>query len=172
MNRMLALGLASTLAVALLPGGALAGDAQYHRAQVTGVTPIMQVVRVSTPHEECWTEQMVHHDRRRDNRAGMVVGGIAGGVLGNRIGRGDGRKIATVAGTILGAAVGDQLGRRPARSYTTNEHRCQTVERWYDEERTVGYRVQYRFRGDTFWTEMDHHPGDTIRVRVDVTPVR
>ncbi len=162
--------LTSLLGMAAAPLSAQAGTS-YHRAEVIDVVPIMQVVRVSAPQQECWKEQVVHRDRGHDSRAGLVVGGIAGGIIGNRFGGGNGRKVATVAGTIAGAALGDHLSRGPERSYTTSERHCRTIDRWYDEERTVGYRVHYRFRGDNYWTEMDRHPGKTIRVRVDVTPV-
>lgn len=171
-KKRLSLIVAAGMLAATLPlGSALAQGGTYTTARVQQVVPIMETVRVSHPRRECWDEQVVHTDRGR-NTAGMVVGGIAGGVVGNRFGGGSGKTAATVAGTIVGAAIGDRLTERPARSWTTTETQCRTVDSWYEEERTVGYRVQYRYHGDTYWTEMDHHPGDRIRVRVDVTPVR
>jgi len=158
------------LALMMVPAAAHAAGSNFHRAQVLDVVPIQQITRVSSPHQECWNEQHAHRQAGHGNTAGLLVGGVAGGVIGNRFGGGNGKKIATVAGTLAGAMVGSNMSRGPDRSYTTTERRCQTVDRWYDEERTVGYRVKYAFRGDTYWTEMDHAPGDTISVRVDVTP--
>ena len=167
-NLLLAAGLFGTALA--LPLTASAYDSRVHYADVTQVIPIQQTHRVSYPSQECRNEQVVHREGGY-GRGGMLVGGAVGGIAGSRFGGGRGKTAATVAGTLLGATVGDQLSRKPERSYTTTERVCHNVDRWYDEERTVGYRVQYRFRGDTYWTEMDYHPGDTIRVRQDVTPL-
>ena len=34
-----------------------------------------------------------------------------------------------------------------------------------------GYRVSYEYGGEVYTTRMATHPGETIRVRVHVTPV-
>ncbi len=167
-NLLLAVGLLG--AAISLPMTAGAYDSRVHYADVTQVIPIQQTHRISYPSQECRNEQIVHREGGR-SYGGALAGGAVGGIAGSRFGGGRGQTAATVAGALLGAAVGDQLTHRPERSYTTTERVCETVDRWYDEERTVGYRVQYRFRGDTYWTEMDYHPGDTIRVRHDVTPL-
>ncbi len=167
----LTLGLAGGLAMAVMPVSSALAHSTYATARVEQVVPIKETVRIASPRQECWDEQVVHRDRGH-GRGGMVVGGIAGGVVGNRFGGGSGKTAATVAGTILGAAIGDQLTRQPERRWTTTERHCRTVDSWYEEERTVGYRVKYRYHGDSYWTEMDHHPGDRIRVQVNVTPVR
>ena len=39
-----------------------------------------------------------------------------------------------------------------------------------DDVQVVGYRVTYEYAGQTFETITDAHPGDTIPVRVSVTP--
>lgn len=41
--------------------------------------------------------------------------------------------------------------------------------REYREEH-VGYRVKFRYNGQTFWTRTHRHPGDRIPVRVSVEP--
>ena len=38
------------------------------------------------------------------------------------------------------------------------------------DDRVIGYNVTYRYAGRNYRTRMDHHPGRTIRVRVDVRP--
>lgn len=153
-----------------------AGDHNRHggfrdKARVVDVTPIMEIVEVPTERRDCWTEE-VHGTHSGNSGAGMIVGGIIGGVIGNQIGRGDGRKVATVAGTVIGAAVGADADRH-SRSvpYSNTEHHCQVRTDYVQEERLRGYQVTYRYHGETFTTEMDHHPGKFIPVRVHVTPV-
>lgn len=142
------------------------------QARVVDVTPIMEIVEVPTEHRECWTEE-VRGTRRATSGTGMIVGSILGGVIGHQIGRGDERKVATVAGTMIGAAVGADSDRRNARTepYSDTEHHCRVSTDYVQEEHVRGYRVTYRYHGETFTTEMDHHPGKFIPVRVHVTPV-
>ena len=40
----------------------------------------------------------------------------------------------------------------------------------YDDERLAGYDVTYEYANRTYRTRTDYHPGDRIRVRVDVQP--
>lgn len=49
--------------------------------------------------------------------------------------------------------------------------RCRTVTDYVRDERVMGYSVTYRYGGQTYQTRTDYHPGDRIRVRVDVTAV-
>lgn len=162
---------AALLAAAIAgPAAAHGRDGRVAYAKVTSVEPITRLVEVNDPHRECWYEEVEHTDHR-DNRAGMVLGGIVGGVVGNRFGGGNGRTAATVAGTILGAGIGNAMGDRDRdRTYVTDERHCRTVNDVHTEERTIGYRVHYRYHGEEFVTRMDHDPGRRLRVRVSVTP--
>ena len=101
----------------------------------------------------------------------IIVGGIVGGVVGNQIGNGRGRDVATVAGTLLGASIGHDLSNRRTHYRTVTSRHCEVVERYAEEEHLVGYRVEYRYKGRTFVTRTDEHPGKWIRVEVDVEPV-
>ena len=137
------------------------------KARVVDVTPIYEMVEVPAERRECWDEE-VHG--ARGGGAGMVAGGIIGGVIGNQLGRGDGRKLATVAGAVIGAAAGagaDQQARRDP--YSRTERRCQVHTSYVQEERLRAYQVTYRYHGETFVTEMDHHPGKFVPVRVHVS---
>ena len=168
-TRLTALGLSALL---LVPASqAFAGGSHYRTAPVVDTVPVYETVRVSQPHYDCQDRHVVHREPGRDGRGGLVVGGIIGGAVGNQFGKGSGRHVATVAGSVLGAAIGEQASRRPGRTWSSTERYCEQVDRWYEEDRIVAYRVQYRYKGDTYWTEMPRHPGETIRVRVDVTPV-
>lgn len=136
------------------------------------------------------------HGRHDDGRllsreaTGTIAGGIIGGVIGRQFGGGKGRDAMTLAGTLIGAAVGrDRVERRHARGYGHARHDrhhgyrgervvearpvryCETRYEYRDEERIDGYRVTYDYNGRTYITRTDYAPGDTIRVRVDVSPV-
>lgn len=112
---------------------------------------------------------------------GTVLGAIVGGALGNQVGKGDGRKAATLAGALIGGSIGHDSARRNGYGYYESdggyysrgyEERCRTETRWRGEREVVGYNVTYRYAGRTYRTQLDHDPGERLRVRVDseVTP--
>lgn len=139
----------------------------YDQARVVDVDPILRVVRVSTPHRECWNEPVTRYEPGGGNAAmGTIIGGVIGGVAGSRFGGGRGQDAAIIAGTLLGASVGHELSRRPGRSYTSYEQSCRVVHDYVDEQRVEGYRVTYRYRGATYTTRMPYDPGRTLRVQV------
>ena len=142
-------------------------------ARVTHVEPIYRTVRVSTPQRECWQEQQ-HRSNYNQHKSytSTIAGSIVGGVVGNQFGGGDGKKIMTVAGALLGGSVGRDLGYKPQRqsNYDTVEQ-CRVVDRYHEEERSDGYRVTYRYKGQSYTTHTQHHPGKRIPVEVSVRPV-
>lgn len=154
----------------------------YDYAKVLDVEPIVSVIRVQTPQRECWEEQVVHRAPSRGYHAGAqsftpaILGGILGGVVGNQFGHGSGKTALTVGGALLGASMGNDLARRrhgaygPGRSYTTTEEQCRVTNAYHEEERIDGYRVRYRYKGETFVTQLDHDPGPRLRVRVQLSP--
>jgi uncharacterized protein YcfJ len=138
------------------------------KARVIDVVPIMERVEVPVEREACWQEEV---ETTRHANAGLVLGGIIGGVIGHQVGRGDSRRVATAAGSIIGAAVGHDADQRAGDTRYETRHHCRVRTDYVEEERLLGYRVTYRYRGETFTTEMDHEPGRFIPVRVRVTPV-
>jgi uncharacterized protein YcfJ len=97
-------------------------------------------------------------------------------VIGRQFGDGRGRDAMTVVGTLLGSSIGhDAAVRRQRREssevYSRTVERCETSYSIDRQERIDGYEVTYRYRGRTFTTRTDSHPGERIRVRVSVTPV-
>jgi uncharacterized protein YcfJ len=151
-------------------------------AKVTKVQPITQMVKHHTPQETCWNESVRNtkhrHTAHRNNDVvvGTVVGGIIGGVIGNQVGHSKGnRSFGTVIGTVVGASVGNGLSKR---SHSTSRHQpshrterhCNVVKTVSYHEEVVGYDVWYRYHGDKYHTRMDNHPGQKIRVRVNVRP--
>lgn len=148
-------------------------------AYVTNVQPIYRTVRISTPQEECWEQEVYHQPQHvsHGSAGSTIVGGIIGGVIGHQIGKkvngGRGKNGGAILGTLIGAAVGHEKGGHKHVShggYTTVESHCETVETYHTEERVEGYRVTYEYNGEVFHTRMKHHPGDRIRVKVQVTP--
>ena len=103
-----------------------------------------------------------------------LLGAIAGGVLGSAVANGHHNQQAGAAiGAVFGGAVGYDVARRNATpryvTYGTQEV-CSEVQDTHEEERISGYNVRYTYLGQTYTTYTRNPPGDTVRVRVDVTP--
>ncbi|HEX7338661.1 MAG TPA: glycine zipper 2TM domain-containing protein [Rhodanobacteraceae bacterium] len=146
-----------------------AGNVHYAWANVTRVDPIYRTVEVSTPHQQCYQQPVVRREGGNSG-AGAVLGAIVGGVLGNTIGKGDGRQAATAIGAVAGGAIGNGVANRNARTYEGSETRCQQVQDLSQEQRIVGYNVEYRYRGEVYTSRLGYDPGTRLRVRITVTP--
>ncbi len=146
-------------------------DGYVARARVINVEPIRVTEHVPTRYRECYQEQREHVSRGPASGAGTVMGAVVGGVVGNHLGDRHSRPATTVLGALVGGVLGNQLSRGPGHTYTTNETRCDRVPAYVDRERTVGYRVTYRYQGQVFTQQMDHDPGRWVRVNVTVTPI-
>ena len=115
------------------------------------------------------------------NKIGLVVvgpedplaGGIVGGVVGNQFGGGRGKTVLTVVGALLGASIGHDYNTSHyrGRPRVENVRHCETVDRYEQEQQLVGYRVKYRYEGQTYYTRTTEHPGKFLPVRVRVSPV-
>jgi uncharacterized protein YcfJ len=186
---------AALLPATALAQGYLSQDTAFRDfARVTRVEPLYRSVQVSTPVRNCWDEPVTvrqqhaghghggHRGRRGRSYTGPIVGGIVGGLVGNQFGRGDGRTLLTVAGAVLGASVGHDVGNRrrhrnhraPSYSttYTTTERRCSTNHRVSNQQERDGFLVEYKYRGRSYSTRLDHDPGDRLPVDVQVVPAR
>ena len=143
-------------------------------AEVTRVEPLYQPVQVARPVNECWTDPAAHVTRPRPSAGATLAGGLIGGVIGSNLGRRRGRVPYTVAGALAGAAIGHSLSRpkHAEPAYASRDvERCATVNHYEQRQHVVGYRVDYRYAGQTFTTQTPHHPGRYIRMRVQVDPV-
>jgi uncharacterized protein YcfJ len=129
--------------------------------------------------------------RYDDGAAGTVLGALVGGALGNQVGGGDGRRAATVAGAVIGGVIGNNIDRgrnwygrdpyaygqgygrggRYAYAQPLTQRVCDQRVEYRSEQRVVGYDVAYVYNGRRFRTETREHPGDRIRVAVNVAPV-
>ena len=164
----------ATIAGALALGSSMtqAGGQFVDYAEVLNVKPMYRTITVNTPRQECWTEQVVHHEEAKNDVGGMILGGLIGGAVGNQFGRGQGKKASIAVGTLLGAGIGQSMSRNnnSGRSYVTNEQRCRTVNDTHQEERIEGYRVKYMYNGTVYHTRTKTDPGERMPVRVSVTP--
>jgi uncharacterized protein YcfJ len=146
---------------------ALADNIYYDNAQVVSVTP--QTERVNNPHQECHTEYVSEATSGERDVGGAIIGGIAGGLLGSQIGKGNGRVAAAVVGAATGAIVGDRIDNSGEQTTASKPvERCVLVDNWQTVSR--GYLVSYRLNGHDYTTNLSYGPGNTLRVRVAVTP--
>lgn len=167
----------------LLATLALAGTAQarthYEEATVLSSTPIYRMVETSSPSRECWQEEVV---RQRHARGGYnsatpnILGAVIGGAIGNAVGsKKRNKQVGTVVGAILGGSIARDIEygnrRGDGGEYIDVVERCRTVHNVYQEERLIGYDVRYRYNGLEQVVRMQHDPGATVRVRVNVEPV-
>ncbi len=108
-----------------------------------------------------------------------VIGGIVGAALGSKVGGGSARYATAAVGSMVGGMAGrevyetSQRSRQPKRTRVTV---CDPVsERDYARYPAVNsevtaYDVSYEYGGRQYVTRTNYHPGDRIRVRVDVRP--
>jgi uncharacterized protein YcfJ len=180
MNKLLST-LSLTTVLALSSSPLFAGNKHYQSsnnfedsARVTHVEPIYRTVRVSTPQRECRQDRQ-HRSNRNQHKSytRTIAGGIVGGVVGNQFGGGNGKKIMTVAGALLGGSVGRDFdyNRSQQNSKYNTVEQCRMTERYHEEQQRDGYRVTYRYNGQSYTTLMDRHPGKRIPVEVSVRPV-
>jgi hypothetical protein len=110
-----------------------------------------------------------------------VIGGIAGAVLGSKVGEGSGRYVGTAVGSMVGGMAGRSIYNSSQRNRQTQRGTvrvCDPVPTearggygdYYGDGRVSGYDVTYEYGNRTYRTRTNSHPGDRIRVRVDVQP--
>lgn len=107
-----------------------------------------------------------------------VIGGVLGAVVGSQVGGGSARYATAAVGSMVGGIAGqkvyeaNQRNRYPRQGSVTV---CDPVpagnDGYYSTSAGVNaYDVTYEYAGRRYTTRTDYHPGDTIRVRVDVRP--
>jgi uncharacterized protein YcfJ len=152
----------------------------YDRAKVVAVEPLYETVTYEVPREQCHVQRVPTRQHVAHRSAtGPILGAIIGGALGNAVGHNKSNKrVGTVVGAVLGGSIGADISRRN-RQYHNESHNdvgyndeqvCRVVNDIREEEQLLGYRVTYRYAGETYTTRMDRDPGPSLRVRVRVTP--
>lgn len=149
----------------------------YDEAQVLRAEPVYRTVSYNVPTEQCHDEEVAYYEpKRRGSATPTILGVLIGGALGNAVGHHKGNKrIGTAVGAVLGGSIGTDIGRHArANQYGGSrygtERVCQSVNEVREEEELAGYDVEYAFGGQVYRTQTRNHPGETLRVRVDVAP--
>ncbi len=156
----------------LIPSVVFAGPT-YDQARVVNVQPMYETVSYTVPREQCSEQRVQTGSGGGINPAVPLLAAVAGGALGSAITNHHNQRAGGVIGAVFGGAVGYDVARRNAQphyvTYGTQEV-CTVVQDTHEEERISGYRVQYQYLGQTYSTVTRNPPGDTVRVRVDVSP--
>ena len=133
----------------------------YDYARVNSVVPIIETVEHRIP-VQCNHQSNYNHSKR--SATPVILGTIIGAAIGNELGhKKSNKQVGAVAGGILGASIGSDMNNRP------RNHSCNDYEIQY-EQRTVGYDVTYRYRGNIYHTTTQQHPGKRIRLRLQFQP--
>lgn len=125
------------------------------------------------------------------NTVATVIGGIVGAAIGSQVGGGSARYATSAIGTMVGSIAGREIYQASQRErypdgvvtvcdpvsansrygyggdYQTGN---QVGNTRIGNNHVTGYDVTYQYAGRQFHTRTDYHPGDRIRVRVDVRP--
>lgn len=109
-----------------------------------------------------------------------VIGGIVGAALGSKVGGGSARYASAAVGSMVGGIAGrevyetSQRNRQPAKR--TRVTVCDPVRNGdyarypATASEVTAYDVTYEYANREYVTRTSYHPGDRIRVRVDVRP--
>ncbi len=164
------------ISAAAFSGAAFSDPEFIGNADVVHASPQYRTVEVARPTTECWTETVNRNGnghRRGGDYVAPVAGGILGGVAGNQFGRGHGKTAMTVVGALLGGALGNNYGKAHHRQQpaASRVRRCNTVDRYEQQQQLTGYRVKYRYEGQEYYTNTAQYPGKHIPVRVNVSPI-
>lgn len=159
-------------------------------ARVLKVTPIISRTEVSEPVETCRLVSSSRHAASSRHRHKQppgrvlrsIVGSLIGGAIGNQVGDGRGRKAATIAGALAGAHIANRGGQEHQRNRHYDDYRndgrygrevieqCTQTDRIRHVEQIDGYRVRYRYNGQTFSKIMDHDPGEELALTARISP--
>jgi uncharacterized protein YcfJ len=154
---------------------AFGADGRVDYATVIDVSPVVRTVHVSSPREECWVDDVVEYSdvyQRRNSATPTIVGGVVGGAIGHAVGhRKRNKQVGAAVGAVVGAVIGNAIANEQGRSGSRSGERCEVIHDHYEEERIVAYDVRYRYNNHTYTTRTSEDPGDTIQVRVTVSPV-
>ncbi len=162
-------------ATLMVSGNALAQSEHYLEVPVLDVQAEYRMERNPVEREVCWEEDQYERiDRGGRSRTGTIFGAIIGGVIGNQFGSGSGRRAATVAGAALGGSIGrdvDRQNRAPEGFRLVTREQCRIQRDFEEHSVPAGYRVTYEYDGRLYHTRTRQHPGDSLRIRVAVTPI-
>ena len=154
----------------------------YITAPVMQVDPIYSSRTIEQPVRHCASTSSTagggYRSRRHDDYPHYprenyflqgLFGGIVGGLIGNQFGGGNGKKALTVVGALAGSSIARDIARSQDRTHYPGRN-CHTTYESQVVEDISGYDVTYEYRGQQFSKRVAEHPGDSVRVRVQLTP--
>jgi uncharacterized protein YcfJ len=147
-----------------------ANHAGEHYGRVVSVEPVYRTVTRPVRVDSCL--QREPHALQHVSYTGTLLGAVIGGAIGHRIGDAHGDPgAAALAGGLLGASIGRDINRSVNynRGLTVTGP-CRVSRRQETVRELVEYRVRYRYNGQVHRARMDHHPGEWIKLDVDVSP--
>lgn len=166
-------------------GGNDRDGGNYDYARVVRVDPI--IAPPPPPQQQCYyrdaddayTQGGDYYDGTGQQRqstpggrvAATIAGGVIGAVVGSRFGGGTGRVVGTAVGTAAGTAVGQSVYDN-SHTERGSVRVCEPVADQRSDGDVEGYDVTYEYGGRDYHTRTAYHPGDRIRVRVDVAAVQ
>lgn len=111
------------------------------------------------------------------NAVATVIGGIVGAAVGSQVGGGSARYATSAIGSMVGGIAGRQIYEQTQRNRQPRQRvgvavACDPIPVGdYEQGRGASmYDVTYEYAGRSYTTRTSYHPGDRIRVRVDVRP--
>lgn len=107
-----------------------------------------------------------------------VIGGVLGAAIGSKVGGGSARYATSAIGSMVGGIAGQQVyeniqrQRNPRTGVVTVCDPVPADGRYYGTGNSgvSAYDVTYEYAGRRYTTRTNYHPGNRIRVRVDVRP--
>jgi len=176
-NTAIRIGFTGLCALSSFSHTALA-DSHRDYAKVTHVEPIYETISYRKPHRECRLEKRVTHHKKKRSATPTIVGALVGGAIGNKIGHNKSNKrVGAVAGAILGGSIAHDIQSNRHHKYhdrgrhVSTERVCHTTHTTRYEKKITSYDVAYKYRGRSYNTIMDSHPGKRIRVAIDISPI-
>ena len=115
------------------------------------------------------------HGTETGRNVATVLGGVVGAVIGSKVGGGNARYATSAIGSMVGGMAGRGIyeNSQRQRQQRANVTVCDPSDDGrYDvaANEVTSYDVTYDYNGHRYVTRTDYHPGDRIRVRVDVRP--
>lgn len=151
-----------------------AGSRSIVEVPVTAVVPIVRIVTEKIPHQSCANERVRVEQVNADHSpTAGIVGALIGGVVAGSLGHNSHyQPVIAGAGSLLGASVGTDIGhRRNPRSYYVMEQRCEVDYELRERENIIGYHVSYRYGDSIYETQTREHPGQTIKLQIELNPL-
>ncbi|MFC3550159.1 glycine zipper 2TM domain-containing protein [Lysobacter cavernae] len=104
-----------------------------------------------------------------------VIGGVVGAAVGSQVGGGSARYATSAIGSMVGGLAGRQIyeQNQRQRDRVGTVRVCDPVPAGNGslvDGAVNAYDVTYEYAGRSYTTRTNYHPGDRIRVRVDVRP--